>query len=115
MAMVGLPGNPVSAMVCGRIFLVPAVERMLGLQGDAPRAERARLAVGLGPNGPRQHYMRAVVTRGGDGLICAPCESQDSSRMRILATANALAVRPPADPARRAGEPIEFLWLRDPD
>ncbi len=115
MAMVGLPGNPVSAMVCGRVFLIPAVERMLGLPGDGPRMERTSLTADLGPNGPREHYMRAVVTHTPQGLTCTPCESQDSSRLRILATSNALAVRPPNDSARRAGESISILRLRNPD
>ena len=110
-ALVGLPGNPVSAMVCGRLFLVPAVERMLGLPGALPPALPARLASDIGPNGPRAHYMRARVEPTGNGWRCAAFQRQDSSLLTVLAEANALLVRPPADPARRAGDVVEFMWL----
>ena len=109
--LVGLPGNPVSAMVTGRIFLVAAVERMLGLPGELPPMQPARLAQALGPNGPRAHYMRARVDPEPGGWACTPFARQDSSLLSVLAEANALALRPPHDPARSAGEVIEFLWL----
>jgi molybdopterin molybdotransferase len=109
--LVGLPGNPVSAMVTGRIFLVPAIERMLGLPGGLPETLPARLAGQLGPNGPRAHYMRARVRRTGAGWECAPFGRQDSALLSILAEANALLCRPPDDPARDLGEAVEFLWL----
>ena len=68
-AMVGLPGNPVSAMVCGHVFLAPIIRVMLGL-GAAPAPRRTvRLAQDIPPNGPREHYMRATLT--DDGLTPA--------------------------------------------
>ncbi len=109
--LVGLPGNPVSAMVTGRIFLVPAVERMLGLPAGLPDMLPARLAEPLPPNGPRAHYMRARVDRAAGGWECAPFPRQDSALLSVLAEANALMHRPPLDPAREAGEEVEFLWL----
>ncbi len=111
-ALVGLPGNPVSAMVCGEIFLRPLLDAMLGLPG-APRArEVAILAEPLGPNGPREHYMRATLTGTADGRrICRVAPRQDSSLLSVLATANALAVRPPHAPAAEAGETVEVIPL----
>jgi molybdopterin molybdotransferase len=107
MTMIGLPGNPVSAIVCGMIFVLPAVRAMLGLgRGPVPR-RRAALAAPLEANGPREHYMRAVL--GEDGLRAM--ESQDSSLLGILARSNALIVRPVDDPARAAGEVVEYLPL----
>lgn len=111
LAMIGLPGNPVSAMVCGRVFLLPAIDRMLGGSGAVASITTARLQTDLGPNGPREHYMRAVLSDDTAGLTCTPCESQDSSRLRILATSNALAIRPPNDPPRRAGDVIQVMRL----
>src|SRR6056297_2646050 len=106
-AMVGLPGNPVSAMVCGHVFVVPMVEAMLGL-GTAPAPRRtAPLAAPLPANGPREHYMRARL--GDDGIAAE--DRQDSSLLSILAHADALLVRPPHDPAREAGEMVTFLPL----
>jgi len=104
-AMVGLPGNPVSAMVCGHVFLAPMIRVMLGL-GAAPAPRRmARLAQDIPANGPREHYMRATLT--DDGLT--PAERQDSSLLSVLARANALMIRPPDDPARSKGDSIDYL------
>ena len=106
--MIGLPGNPVSAMVCGHVFLVPALRAMLGLgEHPAPR-RRGRLAVPLAANGPREHYMRARL--GADGLV--PFDRQDSSLLAVLAEADALVVRPPQDPARAAGDTVDWIALR---
>ena len=109
--MVGLPGNPVSAMVCGRIFLVPAVERMLGLEAALPRRRAAVLGHDIGANGPREHYMRARIDESGADPVATAFERQDSSLLSVLAQANALVVRPPGDPAQRKGESVEFIWL----
>jgi molybdopterin molybdotransferase len=109
--LVGLPGNPVSALVTARLFLVPAIERMLGLAGDSPARHPARLAAAVEANGPRTHFMRARVAADVGGWLCTPFARQDSSLLTVLAEANALLVRPPGDPARDAGDTITFLWL----
>ena len=109
--MVGLPGNPVSAMVCAEIFLRPAIARMLGLDAALPARIAGKLARPLDANGPREHYMRATVTRTEEGWLCDPSERQDSSLLSVLASANALMVRPAGDPARSAGSTVEFILL----
>jgi molybdopterin molybdotransferase len=106
-AMVGLPGNPVSAMVCGALFLVPMVKAMLGLGTEAAEPLQATLAAPVGQNGPRQHYMRA---RMEDGQLTA-FPNQDSSLLTVLAGANALLIRPPHDPALEAGQTVRYLPL----
>lgn len=106
-AMIGLPGNPVSAFVCGHLFAAPLIRAMLGL-GHAPAPRRsAPLAVGVEENGPREHYMRARLTPEG----LAPFDRQDSSLLSILGEADALLVRPVADPPRKAGEMAEYVPL----
>ena len=105
--MVGLPGNPVSALVCGQLFLCPMVDVMLGLPAAPPARRTAVLAADLGANGPREHYMRAVVA---DGQITA-AGSQDSSLLTVLAGANALLIRPVGDGARAAGETVEYIAI----
>ncbi|MFB9150757.1 molybdopterin molybdotransferase MoeA [Roseovarius ramblicola] len=106
-AMVGLPGNPVSAMVCGHVFVAPMIDVMLGLgTAPAPRST-APLAAPLPANGPREHYMRARLSEAG----IAAEEKQDSSLLSILAHSDALLVRPPHDPAREAGEVVAYLPL----
>lgn len=107
-AMVGLPGNPVSAMVCGRIFVVPMLRAMLGLGAEAPTLSQAPLAAGIAANGPREHYMRAQI--GTDGRITLS-GNQDSSLLSVLSEASALVRRPPNDPARSAGDMVEYLSI----
>lgn len=103
--MIGLPGNPVSAMVCGHVFVTPVIRAMLGLGQQAVQERHATLAAPLTPNGPRQHYMRARIE---DGQITA-FDNQDSSLLTVLAAANALLIRPPSDGAREAGETMAYL------
>lgn len=109
-AMLGLPGNPVSAIVCGILFMQPLIRRMQGLEaGHAP--QRARLARPLPPEGERQHYLRARLQPGPDLPLIDPFEDQDSARLSLLAGADALLVRPAGDPARDAGQIVDYLPL----
>ncbi|SLN16272.1 molybdopterin molybdotransferase MoeA [Roseisalinus antarcticus] len=107
MAMVGLPGNPVSAMVCGTIFLRPMVRAYLGQPAAPEPRQHAPLAAPLPANGPREHYMRATLTPEG---LCAD-KRQDSALLSVLAAAGALIVRPPGDAAREIGEEVPFIRL----
>ncbi len=104
-AMVGLPGNPVSAMVCGHVFLAPVIRKMLGLGAAAAPTRLARLAKPIGPNGPREHYMRA--RSGPDGVTIF--DRQDSALLSVLAQANCLAIRPPHDGAHDTGDRITVI------
>lgn len=103
--MIGLPGNPVSAMVCGHVFLRPVIRVMLGLPAAPLETRTMRLAAEVGPNGPRMHYMRAEV--GPDGI--RPFASQDSALLSVLARAQAFLVRPPGAPAAQVGDAVEAL------
>jgi molybdopterin molybdotransferase len=106
-AMIGLPGNPVSAMICGTIFVAPVVRKMLGLGIAPPPLKSAPLAIDMQRNGPRAHYMRARLL---DGQL-HPDTRQDSSLLSVLATADVLLVRPVDDPAKSAGTTAEYLEL----
>ena len=111
-AMVGLPGNPVSSLVCALIFLKPAIERLSGLDPVADPPVTARLAVPLAANDRRQDYLRATLARAADGeLEAKPFEKQDSSMMSLLARSDCLVVRPPLAPAARAGERVTIIPL----
>lgn len=103
--MIGLPGNPVSAMVCGTLFAAPVVEALQGLPARAPQRLQAELAVDVGANGPREHYMRAILR---DGLL-TPLPDQDSSLLSVLSAANALLIRPVRDPAQAAGHLVDYI------
>lgn len=106
--MIGLPGNPVSAMVCGHVFVAPVARAMLGLAAGAAPRRRGVLAQDLPANGPREHYMRARFEDGG--LVAFG--SQDSSLLSILGKADALIVRAPKDGPRSVGDFVEYLPLR---
>ena len=106
-ALVGLPGNPVSAMVCGVVFVVPAIRAMLGLP-PGPATRRLPLGHDVAPNGPREHYMRARL-RGGEVHVA---DAQDSSLLTVLADADVLAIRPPDALAATKGDAIDILDLR---
>ena len=109
--MIGLPGNPVSSLVCAVLFAKPALERLLGLEGtNVPRF--ARLAVPLGTNDRRQDYLRATLSSKADGsLEATPFKKQDSSMLSLLARADCLVIRKPHAPAVEAGEMVEIIDL----
>ena len=105
--MVGLPGNPVSAMVCGQIFLLPALNALLGLPAGPMATQEVTLAHDISANGPREHYMRARLEAGQ----CSVFDRQDSSLLSVLGQANALAVRLPHAPPANKGETISVIVL----
>lgn len=98
--MLGLPGNPVSAMVCAILFLLPALARLAGLDAEGPATEEALLGSAVEGNDGRANYLRAKLSRDGHGrLVATAFPRQDLSLMRLLAEADALIVRPPNAPA----------------
>ncbi len=110
--LLGLPGNPVSAMVCAVLFLRPAIAALLGLPAEAPPAVAALLGEDLPANDHRADHLRASVTRDPAGtLIATAFTRQDSGQLRLLAAADALILRAPHAPAASAGDPVEILLL----
>jgi molybdopterin molybdotransferase len=108
--MVGLPGNPVSTLVCSLLFLKPAIDRLSGLPDEVDGPVTARLGVALRQNDRRQDYLRSRLIRAADGTLDAvPFEVQDSSMMHPLAAADCLIVRPPHAPAVAAGAMVPII------
>jgi molybdopterin molybdotransferase len=108
--VLGLPGNPVSALVCSLVFLRPLVRALAGLAPGVP--ERwAVLGADMGANDRRQDYVRARLARQGETLVATPFEKQDSSMLAVLAAADALIVRTPHAPLAPAGTPVPILLL----
>jgi molybdopterin molybdotransferase len=106
----GLPGNPVSALVCAELFLRPLV---LALQGECSTTilQTMRLGAPLPPNGPREHWMRARIGWKAGVPEIVPLGDQDSSLVSVLAAADALIRHPAAAPAAIAGQLMEALLL----
>ena len=108
--VLGLPGNPVSAVVCALLFARPALHALLGLDGPAHPLEQMVLGAELPANDRRQDYLRATVTVNGDGRRSAtPYGRQDSSMLALLAAADGLIVRAPLAPAAAKGALVEVL------
>lgn len=113
MLYLGLPGNPVSAMVCSRLFLTPLLAT---LQGDAAaaadRSEPALLGAALAANDMREDYLRASLSYDEAGrLVATSLGDQDSSLLSVLHRADALLVRPAHAPAEAAGSPCRILRI----
>ncbi|MEZ0280910.1 gephyrin-like molybdotransferase Glp [Methyloceanibacter sp.] len=112
--VLGVPGNPVSALICGLVFLVPMLHRLLGLREGARGPHEAVLGQALEANGPREHYMRAASTwRPGGERLVTPLAAQDSALMADFARADCLIVRTPDAPALAAGERVTIIQLDD--
>lgn len=109
-AMLGLPGNPVSATVCAELFLRPMLRKLAGLPPEN-RVQQATLATDTGPTGPRAHYMRARLEPGAPLPRVTPFDNQDSAMLSLLSQADCLLIRPLGDGPRRAGETVEILPL----
>src|SRR5580704_1575604 len=108
--MVGLPGNPVSTLVCSLLFLKPALDRLSGAAAETEAAPTARLGTALPNNDRRQDYLRSRLVRAEDGTLeVFPFEAQDSSMMRLLSAADCLVVRPPHAPAIAAGATVPIV------
>jgi len=111
--LLGLPGNPVSTLVCALVYLRPAIHRMLGLS-DAPGAQRvtARLGRDLEANDRREDYLRATLTVDRDGgLVATPFPKQDSSMLSLMAKADCLVIRKPHAPAAKQGDLVQVIRL----
>ncbi len=111
MLLLGLPGNPVAVAVCSMVFLIPAIQALLGdpLAG-ADHHDRAILGADLPKNGPRRDYMRAAISRNDEGRwVATGVEIQDSSMLSALAQADGLIVREPNEPAAKAGENCNII------
>jgi molybdopterin molybdotransferase len=109
--VLGLPGNPVSALVCARLFLKPLVDALLGLPVSDDLVE-ARLGAPMKENDTRQDYVRAKISEAPDGSrTVTPFSRQDSSMQRTFREADALIVRPPHAPAASQMDVVKIIRL----
>ena len=110
--VLGLPGNPVSAIVCAILFLLPALARLSGLPAAPPPVSAAMLGAPVKQNDRRADHMRATVSTDPAGRVVAtPFPEQDSAMLRRLALADALVLRAPHAPALPAGAEVGIIRL----
>jgi molybdopterin molybdotransferase len=112
MEVLGLPGNPVSAFVCGVLFLSPLLRRLAGRTDVGPDTESAVLGCDLAANDERTDYMRADLAARPNGTpVATPFRVQDSSMLAPLAQAGCLVIREPYAPAAAAGSRCAIVKL----
>lgn len=110
--VLGLPGNPVSTVVCAAVFLRPAMAVMLGRPEPETALDSAVLGSDLPANDRRQDYLRAELKIDAAGRrVAAPFSRQDSSMLAMLARADCLIVRPPLAAPAEAGTTVPILPL----
>jgi len=108
--LIGLPGNPVSTIVCALLFVRPAIATLLGTTIALQRLP-VRLARELPANDSRQDYIRASLSDRNAELWAEPFPIQDSSMLSLLSRADCLVVRTPGAPRAQAGETVEAILL----
>jgi molybdopterin molybdotransferase len=110
--VLGLPGNPVSAMVCAILFLLPALSRLAGLPAAPPPVSTATLGAAVKANDKRADHLRASVSTDEAGrIVVIPFPVQDSAMLRRLAHADALILRAPNAPALQEGAEVGIIRL----
>jgi molybdopterin molybdotransferase len=109
--VIGLPGNPVSALVTFELFVRPLLRAMLGLSGDGRPRVPARAEDRMDKDPERRAYLRVVVHREGDGHVARSAGGQASSQLRPLAAANALLIVPEGEPAAEPGKTYDAILL----
>ncbi|MDQ2854212.1 MAG: molybdopterin molybdotransferase MoeA [Chloroflexota bacterium] len=109
--VIGLPGNPVSALVTFELFVRPMVRAMLGLSGDGRVHLPARLDERIPKDPGRRAYLRVVVRPGPDGWLASAAGGQGSAQLRSLAAANALLVVPEGEAAGEPGALYDAILL----
>jgi molybdopterin molybdotransferase len=111
MAVLGVPGNPVSSYVCAFLFLVPLIRKLTGRDDLVARVENATLGCDLPENDERADYLRSTLTNGADGYVATPFRTQDSSMMAPLSKAGCLVIREPFAPPAKAGDRCAMVRL----
>lgn len=113
MVVVGLPGNPVSSIVCGHLFVLPLIEALLGIaDADRNRSIPAILGRDMPGNDEREDYLRSELTLTPEGWMATPFDRQDSSMLGTLARAQALTIRPAHAAPAKKGDACRILPLR---
>lgn len=109
--VLGLPGNPASALVCAHLFLRPLIARLLGSEDLQPTV-RASLQAPVSANGGRESFLRGRLSYSDKGeRVVLPADNQDSSLLSPFVTSNALLHRPINAPALEVGDHVDCVLL----
>jgi molybdopterin molybdotransferase len=108
----GLPGNPLSAIVCAALFIVPALRRLQGETTAGPWLERGRLGEAAGPSDGRTTFLTSRLVAAADGVLEAfPTGRQGSHMTGALGESDGFAVAPHGSGTLPAGAAIDLLRI----
>lgn len=109
--VIGLPGNPVSALVIATLFVVPVLQAMLGMKSSAPAARiRARLTTNLPSQAGREDWVAVRLRESAQGELAEPVFGK-SNLIFTLARAHGLVCIPPAATGLEAGQEVEVFLI----
>ena len=113
MPVLGLPGNPVAALVCCMVFVRPALHKLMGRPvADTLETQTALLGADVAENDQRQDFLRATLHTNQHGQpVATPFDQQGSAQLNILAQSQALIIRPPHAQPQKAGTPCQIMRL----
>jgi molybdopterin molybdotransferase len=109
--VVGLPGNPVSALITFELFVRPLLRAMLGLPGSGRPTLRAVATERIGKDPERRAYLRVRLRSTAEGYLAEPAGGQGSAQLRPMVAANALLVVPEGEPAAEPGVAWDAILL----
>jgi molybdopterin molybdotransferase len=108
----GLPGNPLSTIVCFCVFIEPALRRLTGERDARPRLEPGRLTAPARASDGRTTFLTSILRPGADGVLEAtPTERQGSHMTGALGESDGFAVAPEEAGELPAGAPVDVLRL----
>jgi molybdopterin molybdotransferase len=113
MPWLGLPGNPVSAMVTFELFARPLLRKQLGATNIFRRTVDVRMLEDIALAAPLTHFMRGIVEWTAEGAVARLTGGQGSGLLTSMARANALLIVPPERQTVRRGETLAALMLGD--
>jgi molybdopterin molybdotransferase len=112
-SLVGLPGNPVSSMVCFEQFVRPAILKMMGHANLFRRTVRARLGEDINKQSGIRHFIRGRIVREEDGYAVVTTGDQGSGILKSMVRANGLIILSEEVTKARAGEMVTVQLLDD--
>jgi molybdopterin molybdotransferase len=107
----GLPGNPVSSLVCFELFVRPAVLALQGAREPGPAFAPGELAAAVRRNPQRDEFLRARLRADGQRVLLEPLTGQESHMIARAAAADALVLAPRGEGELAAGTPVSYLPL----
>jgi molybdopterin molybdotransferase len=107
----GLPGNPVSSLVCCELFVRTALRRLMGIEPAVPQPILAKLTHDYSTRSDRPTYHPAEITPTPEGLKVALVKWHGSSDLCGTVAANGMALIPSGNHSFRAGDPLQtYPW-----